>query len=50
MPGKIKDVILDPHLQRGISRAQDCHLCKVNYGSEPIAQEKLLELEHDTPS
>ena len=50
MPGKIKDVILDPHLQRGISRAQDCRLCNVNYGSEPIAQEKLLELKHDTPS
>ena len=40
IPGKISEIILDPHLQRGIAKAQECNLCKENFGNEPIVQRK----------
>ena len=36
--GKIVEIILDPHLRAGISKPQECSLCKINYSTEPIAK------------
>ena len=53
VPGDIKDIILEPHLKRRISRIQECPLCAVNYGDDPIVPEKeqeLLAIEDHTSS
>ena len=52
--GKVKDIILDPHLRRGIKSIHDCSLCTVNYTSDvstvPKTEKSLLELEDHTSS
>ena len=39
VPGKIKDIILDPHLRRGIA-IHDCPTCKENFLDDHVMPEK----------
>ena len=46
-PGKIKDIIMDPHIQRGISISKECPLCKVIFGGSSrlsLDRKRLQEL------
>ena len=40
VPGKIKDIILDPHLRRGIAAIHDCPICKENSFDDHVMPEK----------
>ena len=40
VPGKIKDIILDPHLRQGIAAIKDCPICKKNFSNDHVMPEK----------
>ena len=44
VPGKIKDIILDPHLRRGIAAIHKCPICKENSFDDDVMPEKDREM------